>query len=68
MGYSDEQKLIFATYILTGEAEHWWEGTRRILEAEETEITWELFITQFLDKYFNEDLKHAKELEFLDLK
>jgi hypothetical protein len=32
LGCTATQKVTFATYMLEGEAEHWWRGARRYLE------------------------------------
>ena len=58
---------MFATYTLRGDAEHWWEGNRSRLEAEGIEITWALFQELFLEKYFPDDVREQKEMEFLSL-
>lgn len=64
----NERRVTYATFMLTGDAEYWWRGARRLLEAEGREITWEIFRTTFLEKYFPTNVRHAKEMEFLQLK
>ena len=40
MGYcTDAQKIAFITYMLEGEAEHWWRDARSLLQYRETDIT-----------------------------
>ena len=68
MGYVDSQKAIFATYMLKGEAEHWQRGAKSLLESSGTEITWEVFLTTFFDKYFLDNVKNEKEAKFIQLK
>ena len=34
MNCADTQKMVFATYMLVGDAENWWEHTKQLLEAE----------------------------------
>lgn len=63
-----EQRVTYATFMLVREAEYWWRATRQLLEAEGREITWEVFRGRFLEKYFPTDVRHAKEMEFLQLK
>lgn len=53
--------------MLVGEAYNLWKETKRTMEAHEVEITWEGFKMAFLDKYFLENVKHEKEIEFLHL-
>jgi len=38
------------------------------LEDEGRQITWEVFKQKFLEKYFPEDLRRRKEVEFLNLR
>ncbi|XP_016178947.1 uncharacterized protein LOC107621438 [Arachis ipaensis] len=39
----EEQCVEFATYLLTGEASHWWQRTRRLLQQGDDPITWDVF-------------------------
>ncbi|XP_045791732.1 uncharacterized protein LOC123886460 [Trifolium pratense] len=64
----DGLKVTYATYLLLGDAEYWWKGARQIVEANNQEVTWEIFRTKFLDKYFPRSVRTAKEQEFLNLK
>ena len=69
----DHQRVLFATHMLTGEAGHWWENTRPRLEGVGevgggVAIPWDTFRQAFLEKYFPEDVKNRKEMEFLELK
>ena len=68
MGCSDAQKVRFGTHMLEGEAEVWWDNSRQRLETAGTGITWAVFRAEFLEKYFPEDIRSAKEIEFLELK
>ena len=52
MNCTDAQRVSFSTYMLVGEAEHWWEGAHRHMEGQDTKITWQVFQDAFLDKYF----------------
>ena len=63
-----EQRVTLATYMLEGEAELWWKSARRLLEARDLHLTWELFVETFYDKYFPENVKNQKEAEFLTLR
>lgn len=54
--------------MLTEKAEYGWENARQRLEAAGTKITWEVFMSEFLEKYFPADVRNKKEIEFLELK
>ncbi|XP_072087296.1 uncharacterized protein [Arachis hypogaea] len=47
----EEQCVEFATYQLTGEAVHWWQATRRLLQQGDDPIFWDAFQDEFY-KYF----------------
>ena len=63
----DADKVTFATYVLSDDAEHWWDGMSKRYEAERTPVTWTLFQERFLEKYFPEDVRVKKQMEFLSL-
>ncbi|XP_015946130.1 uncharacterized protein LOC107471197 [Arachis duranensis] len=65
---SKEQCVEFETYQLQGEAQYWWQGTRRILQPDGVVISWEVFHTEIYRKYFPSSVRNAKELELLQLK
>ncbi|XP_020224157.1 uncharacterized protein LOC109806187 [Cajanus cajan] len=67
LGCSQERRLAYAVYILVGEAEHWWRGTHHMLTARGVVVDWECFRRMFLEKYFPESVRHAKEAEFMRL-
>ena len=50
------------------EAKYWWENTRQCLETKGQDVTWDVFKRVFLEKYFLEDVRNKKEMEFLELK
>ncbi|XP_072053695.1 uncharacterized protein [Arachis hypogaea] len=64
----EEQWVGFGTYLLQGEAQHWWQGVRRILQPDGVVISWELFREEFYKKYFPSSARNAKELELLQMK
>ncbi|XP_028216535.1 uncharacterized protein LOC114398550 [Glycine soja] len=68
MACPEGQKVAFGTYSLVEEAEYWWENTRQCLEVEGQDVTWDVFERVFLEKYFPEDVRNKKEMEFLELK
>ncbi|XP_017423605.1 uncharacterized protein LOC108332814 [Vigna angularis] len=64
---SDENRLAFTEYLLSGEASHWWSSMRTIMEGSNTHITWELFKERFYAEYFPDSVRFAREIEFLQL-
>ncbi|XP_016200015.1 uncharacterized protein LOC107641021 [Arachis ipaensis] len=64
----DERWVEFGTYQLQGEAQHWWQGMRRILQPDGVVISGELFRIKFYKKYFPSSVRNGKELELLQLK
>jgi len=59
--------MAFAVYMLTGEVEHWWIGMKSIREERHEPITWEVFRRNFISKFFPDNVKYVKEVEFLQL-
>ncbi|XP_058769272.1 uncharacterized protein LOC131643135 [Vicia villosa] len=55
-------------YGVSLEADDWWLETRRRLEDVGEEISWVVFHGEFLRKYYPEDVRGKKEIEFLELK
>ncbi|XP_050889534.1 uncharacterized protein LOC127094800 [Lathyrus oleraceus] len=62
------KKIRYGTHKLSGEADDWLVDTRLRLETAGEEITWEGFRREFLRKYYLEDVRGKKEIEFLELK
>jgi len=67
MNYEDEQKLLFATYLLNEDAEYWWAGMQQQMQTREELIDWTNFRTRFLEKYFPDTARQGREVEFLAL-
>ena len=59
--------VTFVTYAISEDAECWWDDICKKFEVESTAITWGLFQERFLEKYFPEDVRKKKEMEFLAL-
>nr|KYP54488.1 hypothetical protein KK1_000676 [Cajanus cajan] len=53
--------------MLVGEAKYWWRGTHKMLVTRGVVVDWECFKRVFLEKYFLESVRHAKEVEFMRL-
>ncbi|XP_050876838.1 uncharacterized protein LOC127080564 [Lathyrus oleraceus] len=65
MNCSDAQKVQFGTHMLDKEAEDWWRNTVQGFDEDGIEATWAFFRLAFLEKYFPEDVRGKKEIEFL---
>ncbi|XP_057756434.1 uncharacterized protein LOC130975703 [Arachis stenosperma] len=63
----ERQYVEFATYMLEGEAEHWWHGVQRLLRQMVEEIDWDTFKEEFYKKYFPRTVRDAKEMELMQL-
>lgn len=68
MAFTKSRKMKLRTHVLSEEAEDWWDNTRQRLEVVGVEIIWAVFMAEFLQKYFLEDVCIKKEMEFLELK
>jgi len=53
---NDNQKVRLATHMLAEEAEYWWSSSKMRIEASGDDVTWVRFKSEFLKKYFPEDL------------
>ena len=62
----EDKKTLFASYMLKGEANYWWEAKKGLEGA--NVITWERFTELFLEKYYPKYLENQMELKFLELK
>ncbi|XP_058768218.1 uncharacterized protein LOC131641940 [Vicia villosa] len=62
------QKVRYGTHMLAVEADDRWLETRQRLETIGEEVTWVVFCREFLRKYYPEDVRGKKEIEFLKLK
>ncbi|XP_057971400.1 uncharacterized protein LOC131160089 [Malania oleifera] len=65
----DEQKVLYATFKLTGEAERWWESVRMLEEQRPIQVTmtWGCFREVFFERYFPTTVKNVKMEEFMVL-
>ena len=68
MGCLEEHKVLYATFMLQGEAENWWKFVKPSFVAPGGVIPWNAFKDKFLENYFPRDLRKRKAREFLDLK
>lgn len=68
MGFYEEHKVTYATYMLSGEAEDWWKFASQTLPSNKGVISWVAFNESLLDNYFQRDLHKQTTREFLELK
>src|ERR1044072_3115956 len=61
-------KVRYGTHMLAEEADDWWVATRTELEEYGVALNWAVFRRVFLRRYFPEDVRGKKEIEFLELK
>ncbi|KAL5567760.1 hypothetical protein UlMin_024335 [Ulmus minor] len=66
MELNDREKVMCASYMLRKDARYWWDSVklRRNVHA----MTWEEFVGEFNQKYYNQAAMRAKQKEFLNLK
>ncbi|XP_074342572.1 uncharacterized protein LOC141680174 [Apium graveolens] len=62
----ERHKTIFASYMLKGESNYWWESKHN--HETDTIIPWDRFTLLFLDKYFPKFMETQMEMKFLELK
>ena len=67
MNCPDEQKLLFATYLLNDDAEYWWMGMQQQMQTRDEQVDWTSFRARFLEKYFPDTARQDREAEFLTL-
>jgi len=51
--------------MLTEDVEFWLKGMRQMIEGRGENVTWESFKVRFLEEYFLESVRNAKEIEFM---
>ncbi|XP_020206946.1 uncharacterized protein LOC109791984, partial [Cajanus cajan] len=68
MGCPLTQKVTLAVFMLFGEAGIWWQGALQRMMVAGTQVNWDNFKRLFLEKYFPQDVRHKKQVEFLELK
>ncbi|XP_050912626.1 uncharacterized protein LOC127127478 [Lathyrus oleraceus] len=68
MDCTPAQKVRYGTHMLAVEADDWWLETHERLTVAGEDVTWDVFRREFLRKYYPEDVRGKKEIEFLELK
>src|SRR3954463_3668610 len=64
---AEDLKVRYGTHMLSEEADDWWMASRDELESAGVAITWAVFRQEFMRRYFPEDIRGKKEVEFLEL-
>ena len=67
VGSTDEEKLRYAAYLLSGPAARWWESMLAI-QTPGTTITWEQFKEKFRETHVPESIMELKRREFENLR
>jgi hypothetical protein len=72
MDYADNNMVRYATYLLSGQANRWWEtkGAQvrsRLGLQKEDFIPWEEFKEEFYNRFFPSMVRQARAQEFTDL-
>ena len=68
MDCTQVQKVRYGTHMLAEEADDWWLEVLQRLEDAGEDVTWAVFRREFMRKYYPEDVRGKKEIEFLELK
>src|ERR1043165_10294645 len=55
------QKIRYGTHKLSDRSEDWWVDTRQRLEVTGEEVTWGVFLREFMRKYYPEDVRGKKK-------
>ncbi|XP_074324040.1 uncharacterized protein LOC141660963 [Apium graveolens] len=66
LGVEERHKTIFASYMLKGETNYWWESKHNL--ENDIVIQWDRFTRLFLGKYFSRFMETRMEIKFLELK
>ncbi|GMN35242.1 hypothetical protein TIFTF001_048433 [Ficus carica] len=59
---NDQEKVLCVSFMLRKDARLWWETVQ--LQRDVTEMTWEDFVEEFKEKYFNTEVMEAQQDEF----
>ncbi|GMN20977.1 hypothetical protein TIFTF001_043212 [Ficus carica] len=59
---NDQEKVFCASFMLRKDARFWWETVQ--IRRDVTQMTWEDFVEEFKEKYFNTEVIEAQQDEF----
>ncbi|GMN59342.1 hypothetical protein TIFTF001_028423 [Ficus carica] len=62
LGLNDQEKVLCAYFMLRKDARLWWETIQ--IRRDVTQMTWEDFVDEFKEKYFNTEVMEAQQDEF----
>lgn len=65
VGIPARYRIEFATYMFSGEADHWWDAMKDAMDV--STLEWERFEEMFLGDFIPQAIKSAKEDEFMKL-
>ena len=64
MGYTDEQRVLFSSFLMEDRAKGWWDAVER---KNPNGISWDQFQQEFTDRFFPQSHKDSKIEEFFRL-
>ncbi|KAL5570456.1 hypothetical protein UlMin_027031 [Ulmus minor] len=66
MHLNEREKVLCATYVLKKDARYWWETVK--MHRNVQDMTWDEFIIEFNQKYYNRMAMRAQQNEFINIK
>ena len=63
---TEQEKILCASYVLKNDARYWWETV--VLRRDVMAMTWNEFLGEFNEKYYNILSMRTQQNEFNDLK
>ncbi|KAL5578237.1 hypothetical protein UlMin_019936 [Ulmus minor] len=66
MHLNEREKVLCATYVLKKDARYWWETVK--MRRNVQDMTWDEFIVEFNQKYYNRMAMRAQKNEFINIK
>ncbi|KAL5565257.1 hypothetical protein UlMin_028421 [Ulmus minor] len=66
MHLNEREKVLCATYVLKKDARYWWETVK--MRRNVQDMTWDEFILEFNQKYYNRMAMRAQQNEFINIK
>ncbi|KAJ4982094.1 hypothetical protein NE237_032931 [Protea cynaroides] len=67
MTITEEEKVLCATFMLKGDAHHWWKSSWDYLLTKHAQLTWAVYKEAFFEKYFPRSFRDSMEKEFISL-
>ena len=64
MGCTDEQRVLFSSFLMEDRAKDWWDSVERRYSYG---ISWDQFLQEFTDRFFPQSHKDSKIKEFFKL-